>query len=250
MNREIEMFLDYAESGIQYFNSNDAAMLHEIGDNIHKLTPFEKPDMVLPLNEKIMIIEHFQFDASKFKAGKGNIDKALLSQRNSKFERLIKSHDIKSRPLIVNTKVDCEYKAEYYRDNLERVFKDHYRKIDSYKERVIESGLAPNEESIITAFLAVDTTPLGNYYLVDGAPNQFCIFQLKNFIALLNASPLIDYLFHGYYNGRNNTMAFMSNNAESRETFKDQFVDFEVDEYFSFNPMESRFCQFVDPLAK
>lgn len=247
MNREIEMFLQYAESGVQYFNSRDAAMLHEIANNMHRLKPFEKPDMVLPLSEKIMIIEHFQFDASKFKAGKGNIDKALLSQRNSKFDKLVKTHDIKSRPLIDSTKVDCEYKAEYYTDNLTRVFNEHYSKIDSYKEHIIESGLAPSEESIITAFLAVDTTPLGNHLLVDGDPNQFCIFQLKHFIELLDNSPSIDYIFHGYFNGRNNTMAFMSNTPESRGTFSDHLIDFEVDEYFHLDPMETRFCFTVDP---
>jgi hypothetical protein len=246
MNDEIKMFYDFAQGRIDYYNPSDKDMLFEIVNNIRRLISFEKPDMVLPLEDKIMMIEHFQFDASQFKKGKGNLDKALRSQRNRDFDAFIANADYSEEPLTLTAEVGCNFKAEYYMDNLERVFNEHLAKIETYKQRLIEHNFVKNEQSIITAFLIIDTTPLGNYQMIDSWPEPFSIFQLKKFNIMLCEAEQLDYVFNGFFDGKKNRISFMSNTLESRAVFKDEFIDFDKDEYFSYEPLETRYFAMID----
>lgn len=251
MNKEKEMFFDYAKGGIDYCNPSDKDMLLEVANNIHKLVLFEKPDMVLPIGDKVMMIEHLQFDASKFKKGKGDFDKKLRSQRNEDFDTSISKTDFSEGPLVVTEEAGCNYKAKYYMNNLERVFNEHLLKIESYKNRLIEHNFVEDEQSIVTAFLIIDTTPLGNYRMVDRVPETFTIFQLNKFNEMLGNAKSLDYVFNGFYGDGKKNVSFMSNTPESRAFFKGDYVDFEWDEYFNFEPMETRYCAIInDPNIK
>jgi hypothetical protein len=177
MNNEIRMFREYSEGSIDCYNQNDKKILIEITNKIDELIPFENPDIILKLDDKIMMIEHFQFDASKYCMHKGNLDKALLPQRERAFDEFSKNNQFESK-VFSTTRIDCIYTYQQYTDNFKRVYYDHLCKIDNYKKRIIEHGYSKDENSIITAFLIIDTTPLGNYCLVDGSPITFSIFQL------------------------------------------------------------------------
>ncbi len=239
MNKEIEMFSHYAQDSIDYYNPNDKEMCTKVAKNLHNLIGFEKPDMILPLSNQVMIIEHFQFDASRYKKGKGNLDKILLSERDRKFDALKEKNDTENL-IRDTTEIGCKYTAEYYISNLKRVFDEHLGKIATYKQRLIEHGFAKNEKSILTAFLIIDTTPLGSYRMVDGIPKSFTLFQLKKFNEMLGDAHSLDYVFNGFFNGEKNKVSFMSNTPESRNIFKKEYIDFDEDEYFSFKPKEMR----------
>ena len=52
----------------------------ELGDVLHNLNSFESPDMYSVLEDKVIILEHFEFDSSKHsrKGMKGKQEESLL----------------------------------------------------------------------------------------------------------------------------------------------------------------------------
>lgn len=55
----------------------------DFNEMFHKLVPFERPDMYAELDDKVVILEHFEFDASRqtMKGMRGKREEALLEDR-------------------------------------------------------------------------------------------------------------------------------------------------------------------------
>jgi hypothetical protein len=242
MNDEMRTLYEYAGNSIHFPFLRDKDFLEKIVLNMNNIKPFESPDMILTLGDKVLAIEHFEFDASSFNR-KGSMDKRNLAERNRKFDNLIEDQSIDEETIFSTTSVECSYSSTYYIKNFKSVFANHLSKIEKYKRNLVEKSIVKNTDDIIICFFIVDTTPLGCYYLEDGAPKSFYLLQVSEFIDIITKANAVDCVLFGYFNGTKNDLSFISNYPEALESIKKQnVIDFGVVDFFSFDPQETRFC--------
>lgn len=179
----------------------------ELNFTLHNLIAFEKPDMYAELENKIIIIEHFEFDASKRtrKGMKGKLEETLLSQR------------IYSAPIDDTfhfDKGDYEISLEDWQDNFEYVFDSHYHKIQIYKDS-IQKTLDVNEKEIVVGFFIENQfSPI---VCVDDNLKEIPYFETVQFSNKIKNSHDLDFILFGcYYDGRPQIFYFDSESFNER----------------------------------
>lgn len=238
---ELRTFYEYAGNSIDFLYKEDRMLLEKIVAAGQRIVPFEQPDMILKLDDKVLAIEHFEFDASS-SSKKGSFDKRKLAERNREFDNLVLNSNISDKPLVATKSVDCIYSAEHYIRNFKSVFEKHLAKVTDYKAHLLNEGIVKQVDDIIMCFFIVDTTPLGSRYLED-FPIPFIPFQVTECLELISKAKEIDCFFFGYYDGKKDSLEFISNCNEAVECVKDiRTLDFTVDEFFTFEPQEARYC--------
>jgi len=240
MNDEIRKLYEYAGDSIHCVDNKDKGLLEKIAANWSRIKSFEKPDMIVQIEDKVLAIEHFEFDASSC-GKKGSLDKRKLAERNRDFDKVIIESDTAEEPLIVTSSVDCLYSPDYYLDNFTSVFNNHLNKIETYNKHIINEKIVKSIDDIIMCFFIIDTTPLGCYYMDDG-PKSFVAFQVKECLDLITKAKEIDCFFFGLFDGQSNSLEFIRNSPNIVQLIKGiRVLDFNHDEFFTFNPQETRF---------
>lgn len=82
---EIGILFEYARGSIHCVYHGDKDLLEKIALYISTIQPFEQPDMLITIDDKVLAIEHFQFDASNTNRN-GSMDKRNLAERNRDFD--------------------------------------------------------------------------------------------------------------------------------------------------------------------
>lgn len=245
MEKEVQTLIEYARESIHCIYADDVVLLKKIAENWSSIQGFEKPDIIIPIGDKVLAIEHFEFDASSV-TKKGSIDKRELATRNRKFDKLIQEQESFENPLITHGTSDCVYSAENYIKNFKANFSCHYGKIADYKTHLVYEKKVKSVSDIIMCFFVVDTTPLGCYYMEDGM-KYFIAFQVNECLDIISKSKDVDCLFFGFFDGQRNSLEFLSNRIEVIEYIKTiKMLDFKVDEFMCFHPQEIRFCNKVE----
>ena len=157
-----------------------------------RLVQFERPDLYAVLDDKIVILEHFEFDASRNtrKGMKGRAEEAHLEKRLQKV------------PMDGTMHIDTaryEVSLQDWQDNFKRTFNSHYERIDAYKEHVA-SATGNREKTFVVGFFIEDEFPpilnFGNH--VEPLPFYFT----KQFAEVVQKSLKLDFvLFCGYLDG-------------------------------------------------
>lgn len=121
---------------------------------LHHLTPLNAPDMFSVLEDKIIIIEHFQFDASRAtrKGMKGLCKENELKRRIDNYAAGNESSEWSLE------KTDYEISFSDWQNNFENTFNNHYKKINTYINNVTSYLNKPNN-NIITGFLIENEFP-------------------------------------------------------------------------------------------
>lgn len=161
---------------------------------LHELKPSEAPDMYAKYNGKIYIIEHFVFDASK-----ENRNGMAGQRRENEANQIVNSAQADNEWHIEQ----LSYKVtplDYYL-NFNKHFDSHYSKISTYKDNLIQRGIATKNDVFIVGFWAECLYP--PYYCESGKPiSELFYFQTKQFREkLLNADDLDFILFSSYAEG-------------------------------------------------
>lgn len=158
-----------------------------------QLVPFERPDMYAELDDKIIILEHFEFDASRStrKGMKGRAEESMLEKR------------LQSLPTDGTMHIDgtrYEMSLQYWQENCERTFHNHYQRIDVYKEHVA-SQTRDNKKPIFVGFMIEqELSPIVN---IGRSIEELPYFMTTQFAEVIQESPKVDFLlFCGYLNGR------------------------------------------------
>lgn len=238
---EVERFKEVINSSgeIRYFVDNDREVVENLLSNL-KIFSFERPDIVLENDEFIVLVEHFQIDASKYISSKGNKDKVESFKRQQKFDEFAKKSSDPSVSLSMN--IEVEYRKENYIDNLIRCFNDHYLKIDSYIEAINQIERNNNKEFKV-AFYIEDTNPVGAYWLGKGNIEPLVIFQIDEFLKLLKKSPKVDYIFYSNYCHTKYHMNFLSTKFSNQINIEQYNLNDKV--FFCFDPKEIAFRQVI-----
>lgn len=158
---------------------------------LHKMVPFERPDMYAVLDDKIVILEHFEFDASQStrKGMKGKQEEAHLTKR-------IDAAEIDNQFHI--DKVEHDISFENWKENFERCFDSHYSKINMYKEHVLEETREEGKEIITGFFVENQYCP---YVEIDGRIRELPYVHTTQFANVFNNSPELDFILFAYICG-------------------------------------------------
>ena len=117
----------------------------DLSQALHQLKSFDRPDMYAILKDKIIIIEHFEFDASVC---------SRKGMKGIKEERLL-DHHISSAPIGNEFHVgkgDYPISLANWQANFDMTFDSHYNKIPAYKEAIRNKGRNFFDKPIVVGF--------------------------------------------------------------------------------------------------
>ncbi len=128
----------------------------DVFEMLSHIKAFESPDMYSIISNKLVLLEHFEFDAShKSKKGmKGKKEEAALMQR-------IHSDDTTDEWKADQATYSISFKD--WQSNFETTFEDHYKKIDTYINNVKTKKLSSLEETIVGFVVENKLSPMIDY---------------------------------------------------------------------------------------
>ena len=151
----------------KYFVEDDMAITYsdfnqdEVNKLFQNMRSYERPDILSIYDNKIVAIEHFEFDSYK-NTSKGSNFKI---QENIIENRMQKEIDLKLKDkgeVMLHDHIENNSNLKQYYDNFKKVLLSHIDNINEYKEHIISDY--GKEKNIEFWFFAEDVTPLGSYY--------------------------------------------------------------------------------------
>ena len=213
----------------------------EINKLFHNMKQYERPDILSIYDNKIVAIEHFEFDSykntrkgSNLKIQENFIEKEMKNRINSE----LKTKD----EVVVHDEIKNTSNLQQYYDNFKKVFLSHIDNIPEYREHIGQDF--GNEKDIEFWFFAEDVSPLGSYYIKKGnsKPRLLLPFS-KEIIDILREHKEIKGMIFGIYAMNEYKMVLMYNddktlnNLENNEYFK-----VNNEEFMSFTPQTTGFA--------
>ena len=139
---------------------------------------YERPDILSIYDNKIVAIEHFEFDSSTAKNKKGSQNRIEIAR----VQRENNSHD----------KINCNYTTDNYIRNAIKNFENHYNRIEHYIENLKKEKVIKPHMEIKNLFLIEDATILGNIDI--NTKRSFSILHCDMFLNKLKNANKIDYI--------------------------------------------------------
>lgn len=230
LERIIEKYLRKDGTAIAYYNISED-LINKIISNIGK---YERPDMLSIFDDKILGIEHFEFDSSN-SSSKGSEfkkkDYFTKNKINDKINIGLKDKD----SIIVNEQIDSSSSLDNYFNNFIRNFNNHYEKIDEYIKHINEDFGYDKEIEIL--FFIEDVSPLGSYFIgKNGNVNLLNPLYSDDIINLLKECPKVKYIIIGVYAMKNYKLIIIENNIEILERFVRERQSISNKDFMSFKP--------------
>ncbi len=234
------MFVNYLKEGISAFFDDDLEFINAIANNLTCI-PFESigttingPDFLIPIpnSNKIIAIEHFEFDSSRYIKGKGNPNRIEMARIDRNFKNLTFKD---GEPFIHKSdQINCSWSGENYVANFSRLFDSHLKNTQDYISNVLKTFPEKNRDDIILVFMIMDTTPLGSYYQTENKPIPLIYLQLREFHENINKYNSIVGFFAGIHNHSTSNIFYCSTNNLNALKNKLPEIDLSKQEYFAF----------------
>lgn len=161
---------------------------NEFFENYTRINFRDNPDGYLKIDNKIVVIEHFEYDATKNNK-KGSETRTEESRINRKLEEKCYSTD---NVKYVHEEMNVTHSTEQLRDNFIKIFSHHNLKINQYKKVLMEEGIIGDNNEVIIMFCCEDKTIFGCLGY-DEQEYDFNILDVKECIDELLKSN-VDYL--------------------------------------------------------
>jgi len=219
MNREYRILKD------DYLNKNNTIMTYTSEDDMeNELSIFinnlkfniERPDLYGKFKNRLIGLEHFEFDSYKSLARKKGSDfRKKESQIEKEFDDLAKLQMKES--LYKNYNILNTANKENFLGNFKKIFEDHYANIDAYFNNLTSINSKIEKE---IWFFIEDKSPLGSYInsreegLKIVKPFQFV--EIQDFLIKHN---LVKKILYGYFNGYENNLLLIDNDKEAYDRF-------------------------------
>lgn len=232
----------------KYFGKDKKAVVfynieqEEFDKVVNNAKDFERPDIVSMYDNKVIGIEHFEFDSFNNTRKKGSEFKIKDDEIRRNFNNeLVKLKNMDS--IELHDKIENTVSLENYYRNFETIFKNHYDNINEYENHLKQEFNCTNKE-IHICFFAEDVSPIGSYYESNkGRVEQLLPINSKKIIELLENSPKVEYLIIGSFQMTEYRMYIIKN---SRETYEKFFQNNEIVEkeesYINFVPEVDSFA--------
>lgn len=179
---------------------------NEFFENYSRINFRDNPDGYLKIDNKIVVIEHFEYDATKNnnKGSETRIEESRIDRRldNKRYT----TDGIK----YVHEEMNVTHSTEQLRDNFIKIFSDHNSKINQYKKALIEDGIIDDNNEVIFMFCCEDKTIFGCLGIEDQI-YSFNILNIKECLDVILESK-IDYLLlcNSYQNRKEMKLAPVS----------------------------------------
>lgn len=194
MNERTHLIKDYLCRNSTIINWGYYAMSEDdLSKALHQLKSFDRPDMYAILEDKIIIIEHFEFDATvcSRKGMKGIKEGRLLDYR------------ISSAPIDSKLHVD---KGNYtislanWQTNFEMTFDSHYNKIPAYKKAVRNrEDISFDKPIVVGFFIENQYSPIVYNHRTPKRHEELYYFETAQFVSKISDSPDLDFILFGSY---------------------------------------------------
>ncbi len=171
--KTIDSIRDFANDFFKYFN---------------QIIIRDNPDGYLNFGDKDIIIEHFEYDATKNNK-KGSETRIEESRINRKFDEL---NDLTHETKMIHEQLCVTHSTEYLRDNFIKAFKEHNSKISQYEKELINDGIISDTNEIKIVFCCEDKTTFGCLGF-DKGMYAFNVIDIKECLDMILESN-VDYL--------------------------------------------------------
>ena len=197
----------------------------------------DAPDMVCLNGATALIIEHFEFDC--YRAGKkGSKNK----QEQARISKQGESLEIPEDGLVYTDTIHGKSSYEDYIKNLTVNFNSHYKKIEAYKQNLLNDGLITPETNIKVSFLIEDVSPLPCTYKerMNESMNMKPIelAHSPEFLALFENSPELDYVLSCSTTSDGHKVWFIDRNEIS--FYKNEVVNYKNKEFIAHDAKVTR----------
>lgn len=234
----------------KYFTENDMAITYsdfnqdEVNKLFQNMRSYERPDILSIYDNKIVAIEHFEFDSYK-NTSKGSNFKI---QENIIENRMQKEIDLKLKDkgeVMLHDHIENNSNLKQYYNNFKKVLLSHIDNINEYKEHIISDY--GKEKDIEFWFFAEDVTPLGSYYYRKSNLHPSLLLPLsKENIDILRQHKEIKGIIFGIYAMNKYKLALMYNNEETLNKIEnDEYFKVEESEYMTFTPQTTGFALLI-----
>ena len=162
----------------------------ELNTILHNLVPFERPDMYAFPGERLVLLEHFEFDASRrTRKGMNGLEKERRTEEELAQHKLSQKENL--------TKISYPISLENLVSNFESVYQGHYRKIDAYVDHARDAGLISKDDTALIGFFIENRYP--PYLEVRLGIHEIAYVQTKQFQQTFLKSPKLDFVLFGCY---------------------------------------------------
>lgn len=216
----------------------DQVLFDKVIKNVGK---YEKPDILSIFDNKIIGIEHFEFDSFK-KKRKGSDFKIKDNYKEKNIQKQIDEELLKKDSVIVHGHIESTATLKNYFNNFRKIFASHYDKIDSYFEHIKVDFDCSNKE-VIMCFFADDVSPLGSYFLDENRDiNLLNPLYSDDIVDMLNNSPKVKFLIIGTFAMKEYKLIIIENKPEVLKRFSNEKKTISENDFFSFSPITTGFA--------
>lgn len=191
-NDLIKLISKFNEARVNFCN-NSAEYKNEVASLIKKMEQFEKPspDGYSKIGNKVLIIEHFEFDSAQTIYKKNESKGSENRKELGRIEKEVKQSLLEGNVFSKNA-INCKYNIKQYIKNAISGFKNHYAKIPSYKKHLRAEKIINDDTETKVMFLIEDTTPLINLDCKNMEP--IILVKCDKFLDVFEKHKHVDYI--------------------------------------------------------
>ena len=191
------------------FHAVSAELLNKA---LRNLVTFERPDMYAMVDDTMVLIEHFEFDASK-RTAKGMMGKKEESNLKKQIAVLPENKQLFCH------KVGYKQTLQDWISNFEVIFDEHYRKIPAYKEKIVQLQ-TKDIKKILVGFFIENQNSIPVFW--DDKHRELRYFETIQFAEKIKESRELDFVLFGYLCGTNPQIIYIDRDSfEETEKFID-----------------------------
>jgi hypothetical protein len=204
LNLALEKYFNEDENIIHFFGKQKKVILNFM-ERLFKVYLFEEPDGFYKEENNVLIVEHFEFDSTKRSKGKGSEYRREEAKINRKISNLVPNEKGK----IYHEKFECTHTIVNYINNAMNLWREHYKNIINYKERLKKENIIKKGDIIETAFLIEDMTCLGNSYMENDKLYSLILLHCEEFLNLFETCIDVKYILSLSTNGNYKNIWFI-----------------------------------------
>ena len=231
----------------KYFSKDNEAITYsnideiELNKMIQHMGGYERPDILSIYDNKIVAIEHFEFDSYK-NTRKGSDYKIQDSIIEQKMQKKIDSDLAIEKEIYLHDEIKNNSDLKQYYSNFKKVLTSHIDNIQEYRNHIVDDF--GNDKDIEFWFFAEDVSPLGSYYYRKNNINPSLLLPFsKENIDILRQHKEIKGIIFGIYAMKEYKLVIMYNDDETLDKIENNdYFKVKNSEFFSFNPQTTAFA--------
>ena len=231
----------------KYFSKDNEAITYsnideiELNKMIQHMGGYERPDILSIYDNKIVAIEHFEFDSYK-NTRKGSDYKIQDSIIEQKMQKKIDSDLAIEKEIYLHDEIKNNSDLKQYYSNFKKVLTSHIDNIQEYRNHIVDDF--GNDKDIEFWFFAEDVSPLGSYYYRKNNINPSLLLPFsKENIDILRQHKEIKGIIFGIYAMKEYKLVIMYNDDETLDKIENNdYFKVKDSEFFSFNPQTTAFA--------